>query len=408
MSPSSASTALPPVAAHHLSPLERRASLSLASIFAMRMLGLFLVLPVFALEASKYPGGDDPARVGLAMGIYGLTQGILQIPFGMASDRFGRRKVILIGLAIFALGSFVAASASSLGWLIVGRSLQGAGAISAAVTALLADMTRDEVRTKAMALVGASIGLMFALSLVLAPVLGAHIGLSGLFALTGALVLVCMAVVQWVVPPEPPLAAAPQSRLQGLQLVLTHADLLRLDLGAFILHAVQLAMWVAIPAMLVQAGLDKGAHWQVYLPAVVLSFACMGGLFALERRGRLKWAFLGSIGLIALVQLGLWWALAQSPSLWLLGGLLFVFFVGFNVLEASQPSLASRVAPAPVRGAALGVYNTVQSLGFFVGGFGGGWLAKHFGFSALFMGCLALMVLWLVCAWGMATPGRKP
>lgn len=389
-----------------LLPAERRASFSLASIFAMRMLGLFLVLPVFALEAVKYPGGDDPALVGLAMGIYGLTQGILQIPFGMASDRFGRKKVILIGLVIFAIGSFLAAWASTLGWLIVGRSLQGAGAISAAVTALLADMTRDEVRTKAMALVGASIGLMFAVSLVLAPWLAAQIGLSGLFALTGALVIGCMALVIWGVPAEPALTYSPGGRLNGLREVLTHADLLRLDLGAFILHAVQLAMWVAIPAMLVQAGLGKASHWQVYLPAVLLSFVLMGGLFALEARGHLKAAFLGSVGLIGLVQLGLWWALNQAPSIWLLGFLLFAFFVGFNILEASQPSLASRVAPAHARGAALGVYNTVQSLGFFVGGFGGGWLAKHYGFDTLFAGCFVLMTIWLVAAWGMKTPAR--
>ena len=389
-----------------LLPIERRASFSLASIFAMRMLGLFLVLPVFALEAAKYPGGDDPVRVGLAMGIYGLTQGILQIPFGMASDRFGRKKVILIGLVIFALGSFVAAAASTLGWLIVGRSLQGAGAISAAVTALLADMTRDAVRTKAMALVGASIGLMFALSLVLAPILAQQIGLSGLFVLTGVLVIVCMAVVAWVVPPEPPLTSAPGGRLNGLKDVLVHADLLRLDLGAFILHAVQLAMWVAIPAMLVQAGLGKAAHWQVYLPAVLLSFVFMGALFALEARGHLKAAFLGSVALIGVVQLGLGWALGQAPSVWLLGFLLFAFFVGFNILEASQPSLASRVAPAHARGAALGVYNTVQSLGFFVGGFGGGWLAKHHGFGALFTGCFVLMAIWLIAAWGMKAPAK--
>lgn len=390
-----------------LSPIERRASFSLASIFAMRMLGLFLVLPVFALEAAKYPGGDDPALIGLAMGIYGLTQGILQIPFGMASDRFGRKKVILIGLVIFALGSFMAAAAPTLGWLIAGRSLQGAGAISAAVTALLADMTRDEVRTKAMALVGASIGLMFALSLVLAPVLAQHIGLSGLFMLTGVLVFACMAVVVWVVPPEPPLKSVPGGRLNGLKDVLRHADLLRLDVGAFILHAVQLAMWVAIPAMLVQAGLGKAAHWQVYLPAVLLSFLFMGGLFALEARGQLKAAFLGSVALIGMVQLGLWWALSQPASIWLLGFLLFAFFVGFNILEASQPSLASRVAPAHARGAALGVYNTVQSLGFFVGGFGGGWLAKHFGFGALFAGCFALMAVWLIAAWGMKPPAKS-
>jgi MFS family permease len=390
-----------------LLPLERRASLSLASIFAMRMLGLFLVLPVFALEASQYPGGNDPALVGLAMGIYGLTQGILQIPFGMASDRFGRKKVILMGLVIFAMGSFVAALASTLGWLIVGRAMQGAGAISAAVTALLADMTRDAVRTKAMALVGASIGLMFALSLVLAPWLATHIGLSGLFALTGVMVIACMATVMWGVPPEPPRAQSTNDRMHGLREVLRHVDLLRLDLGAFILHAVQLAMWVAIPVMLVQAGLDKQAHWQAYLPAVLLSFVFMGGLFALEARGHLKVAFLGSVALIGLVQLARWWALSQAPSIWLLGFLLFAFFVGFNVLEASQPSLASRVAPVHARGAALGVYNTVQSLGFFVGGFGGGWLAKHYGFEALFAACFVLMAVWLVAAWGMTPPQRR-
>jgi MFS family permease len=184
-----------------MTPLERRASGSLAAIFAARMLGLFLVLPVFALEAARYPGGSDPALVGLAMGIYGLTQGILQIPFGLASDRLGRKRVIIFGLLVFAAGSFVAAAATSLPWLIAGRSLQGAGAVSAAVTALLADQTRDEVRTKAMALVGASIGLMFALSLVAAPMLAAHIGLGGLFAVTGALALACIGVVAWWTPP---------------------------------------------------------------------------------------------------------------------------------------------------------------------------------------------------------------
>jgi MFS family permease len=186
-----------------MTPVERRASGSLAAVFAARMLGLFLVLPVFALEAARYPGGTDPALVGLAMGIYGLTQGILQIPFGIASDRLGRKRVIIFGLLVFAAGSFMAAGAQTLGWLIAGRSLQGAGAVSAAVTALLADQTRDEVRTKAMALVGASIGLMFALSLVVAPLLVAQVGLGGLFALTGALALGCIAVVAWWTPPEP-------------------------------------------------------------------------------------------------------------------------------------------------------------------------------------------------------------
>ncbi len=387
---------------------ERRASVSLASIFALRMLGLFLVLPVFALEAARYPGGDDPVRIGLAMGIYGLTQGILQIPFGMASDRLGRKKVIVFGLVVFALGSFVATWAPDLNWLIIGRSLQGAGAISAAVTALLADTTRDEVRTKAMAMVGASIALMFALSLVLAPALAARIGLGGLFALTGVLALMGIAVVIWWVPPEP---LHPVNRPRGsLAEVLRHSALLRLDFGVFVLHAVQLAMWVAIPALLVQAGLGKNLHWQVYLPAVLLSFAVMGfSLFPLEKRGYLRAVFLAAVGLIALVQFGLM-ALAEAsgmPSLAGLGVLLFLFFCGFNVLEASQPSLASRVAPAHSRGAALGVYNTLQSLGFFAGGALGGWLAKTWGAQVLFAACGGLMLLWLLIAWPMKAPPRS-
>ena len=388
-----------------MTPLERRASLSLAAIFALRMLGLFLVLPVFALEAAKYPGGDDPALIGLAMGIYGLTQGLLQIPFGVASDRFGRKRVIVLGLLVFAAGSFLAAWAPSLHWLLIGRSLQGAGAVSAAVTALLADQTRDEVRTKAMAVVGGSIALMFALSLLLAPALVSHIGLGGLFGLTGTLALAGVAVIIWLVPPEPlKHKNMPRGRLSE---VLRHAALLRLNFGVFILHAVQLAMWVAIPALLVQAGLPKEAHWWVYLPAVLASFVVMGAtLFPLEKRGYLRAVFLGAIGLIALVQLGLIWAASAGAGIGGLAFLLFVFFCGFNVLEASQPSLATRVAPAHARGAALGVYNTLQSLGFFAGGALGGWLVKTTGVQGLFVACSIGMVLWLLVAWPMKAPSR--
>lgn len=383
---------------------ERRASGSLASIFALRMLGLFLVLPVFALEAAKYPGGDDPARVGLAMGIYGLTQGLLQIPFGLASDWWGRKRVMVAGLLVFALGSFVAAWASDLNWLIAGRSLQGAGAISAAVTAMLADLTRDEVRTKAMALVGGSIALMFALSLVAAPLLASHIGLAGLFALTGSLALAAIAAVIWWVPPEP-VKHANSPRGSVLE-VLSHPALLRLDFGVFVLHAVQLAMWVAIPALLVASGLGAASHWQVYLPAVLASFVVMGTtLFPLEKRGYLRAVFLAAVGLIFLVQLGLLWVSGRAaPSLGLLGILLFLFFCGFNVLEASQPSLASRAAPAHSRGAALGIYNTLQSLGFFAGGAVGGWITKNHGAHGLFIVCSGLMLLWLAVAWKMTAP----
>ena len=389
-----------------MTAMERRSSFSLATIFALRMLGLFLILPVFAIEAARYPGGSDPALIGLAMGIYGLTQACLQFPFGMAPDRLGRKRVIIFGLLVFAVGSFVAAWAPSLIWLTMGRALQGAGAVSAAVTALLADQTRDEVRTKSMALVGASIGLMFALSLVVAPLLVAYVGLGGLFALTGGLALMGVAVMVWWVPAEPLVHKnLPRGRLLE---VLRLPALLRLNLGVFILHAVQLAMWMAVPAMLVDAGLPREHHWWVYLPAVLASFLVMGmTLFPLEKRGYLRAVFLTAIGLTTVVQFGLLLAATGAPGVGVLGGLLFVFFCGFNVLEASQPSLASRVAPAHARGAAMGVYNTLQSLGFFVGGVSGGWLIKHTGPQGLFTACAAGMVVWLLVAWPMQAPSTK-
>jgi predicted MFS family arabinose efflux permease len=288
--------------------------------------------------------------------------------------------------------------------------LQGAGAVSAAVTALLADLTRDAVRTKAMALVGASIGLMFALSLVVAPPLAAAIGLSGLFVMTGVLAIAGIGIVLWVVPPAPSMDAHPQaSRLGGLAQVLRHPGLLRLNVGVFVLHAVQLAMWVAVPALLVQAGLAKDAHWRAYLPAVLLSFGFMGAVFAMERRGHLRTVFLVSIGLILLVQLGFGLLVGQgvgSAALWPLGLLLFVFFCGFNALEATQPSLVTRLAPPQARGAALGVYNTLQSLGFFTGGALGGWLAKSWGAQGLFAACAVAMLVWLLVAWGMQAPAK--
>ena len=382
-----------------MTPGEKRASFSLAAIYALRMLGLFLVLPVFVLEAHNYPGGDNPALVGLAMGIYGLTQAMLQIPLGLASDRLGRKPVILAGLALFAIGSLVAAWAPSLTWLVVGRALQGAGAISAAVTALLADLTRDQVRTKSMALIGISIALMFALSLVMAPALVPHIGLAGLFWITCGLAVVGMAVVVWVVPPEPKQHVV--TNRSGLREVLANAELLRVDLGVFVLHAVQIAMWMSVPALLREAGVATAQQWHVYLPAVLGSLLVMGGfLFRLERQGYFRAVYLGTIALIALVQLGFLVSL-ETPNVWVVGLLLGLYFLGFNTQEASQPSLVSRLALSRQRGAALGVYNTLMSLGIFAGGSLGGFVLKAWGSHGIFVVSAALMGLWLALAWPM-------
>ena len=391
-----------------MTPSERRSSLGLALIFALRMLGLFLVVPVFELEASHYAGAN-PASIGMAMGVYGLTQAVLQLPLGMASDRWGRKRLIALGLLVFAVGSVVAAMATTIDGLLWGRAIQGAGAVSAAVTALLADQTRDVVRTKAMAMIGASIGLVFSLALIVSPLLAGWMGLSGMFWLVAVLALLAVVAIFVMVPPEP---ALHRDAVGGsLAEVLAHPALLRLNVGVFVLHAVQLAMWMVLPRMLVEAGLVKEHHWYVYLPAVLGSFLVMGGvLFRMERKGKLKQVFLTSIVLVGLTQLALWWMSGSSagePSLWTLGLLLLVFFSGFNMLEASQPSLVSRQAPPQARGMALGVYNTLQSLGLFAGGAVGGILIKHSGPQMLFMASGVLMLLWLLVALGMTAPGRQ-
>jgi MFS family permease len=405
LSDSTAPTASPP---ERMTPDERRSAFSLASIYAMRMLGLFMVMPVFMLEAQHYEGGADLSAVGLAMGVYGLVQAVLQIPFGMAADRVGRKRVIYIGLGLLALGSLVGAMATSVTGLAIGRALQGGGAISAAVTALLADQTRDEVRTKGTALVGASIGLMFALSLVLGPVLSAWGGLPAIFGVTLLLAVAGVVIVRFWTPPEPPLPdpGAAKHSLWGL---LVHPDLVRLNFGVFALYAVQLASWVAIPALLIQAGVPSADHGWVYLPAVLLSFVVMGvTLFPMERRGLLRPLFLGCIVLVMGVQAAWGFMTVGQPQLWLLVFLLFLFFCGFNVLEASQPSLASRLAPLGSRGAALGVYNTLQSLGIFAGGAVGGLLLKKLGAVGVFSASTGLMLVWLLVAWGTHYVRRSP
>ena len=386
-----------------MTPEERRAGASLASIFALRMLGLFLILPVFSVYAKTLPGGDNLALVGFALGAYGLTQAFFQIPYGIASDYFGRKLVIVIGLVIFALGSFVAAWAPDMTWIIVGRVLQGAGAISAAVTALAADLTREQHRTKVMAMIGSSIGLVFALSLVGAPVLYGWIGMSGLFVLTGVLALAAIGLLLKAVPPAP----APHGHEKlPLRRVLFDADLLRLNLGIFTLHMVQMAMFVVLPHALVDfGGLPPAAHWQVYLPAVLVSFVVMvPAIIAAERKDKMRPVFLAAVGLLAVVQIGLY---VLHDNLWLLALWLLLFFVAFNVLEATLPSLVSRTAPPAAKGAALGVYNTTQAIGLFIGGAAGGYIAQHFSDNAVFAACAGLALIWLAVAATMNFPQRR-
>lgn len=372
---------------------EIRSGTSLASIFALRMLGLFLILPVFAIHAKTLPDGDNSFLVGLAMGVYGLSQAFGQIPFGIASDKFGRKRIIVIGLILFAIGAFVAAAADSVAGVIVGRAIQGAGAISAAITALIADSTRDEHRTKAMAMVGGSIGLTFAFSLVAAPLLYQGIGMGGIFTLTGVLSLLGILVVLFITPAAPKLDHVPVA----LSTVLKNRELMRLNYGVFALHLTQMAMFVVVPAALVQyADLPVASHWKVYLPVMLASFVAMlPAIFIGEKKGKMKQVFLGAIALLLMVQLGLWQFLTQPAALI---ALLFAFFIAFNVLEASQPSLVSRIAPPAAKGAALGVYNTLQAIGLFCGGALGGWLKQHVSPSSVFIVSAVFTALWLIIA----------
>ena len=383
---------------------ELRSTAFLAGVSGLRMFGLFIVLPVLALFATTLPGGTDPAMIGFALGAYGLAQAVLQIPFGWASDRVGRKPAIAFGLAVFAAGSFVAAWAPDIVWLAAGRTLQGAGAVSAAVMALAADLTRDEVRTRAMALIGITIGGTFAVSLVAGPLLGGAIGVRGIFVLTGLLALAAIAVVRFGVP-DPP-AAALHAREEGgrvaMRRVLADPQLLRLDFGIFALHAILMALFVQMPFSLRDAGIEPASHWTVYLPVLVVSVGIVLPLFrSVDRPGRGKAVLTGAIAVLGLALAIL--AAAGTSLVAIVAGL-GVFFCAFNLLEASLPSMVSRFAPRASRGTAIGVFSGMQYLGMFAGGAGGGLLLKHAGPAAVYGFGAALAALWLVAGATMANP----
>ncbi|WP_313740360.1 MFS transporter [Pseudomonas sp.] len=386
-----------------MSGTETRAAGGLALVFAFRMLGMFMVLPVLATYGMDLAGAT-PALIGLAIGAYGLTQAVLQIPFGMISDRIGRRPVIYLGLLVFALGSVLAAQADSIWGVILGRVLQGAGAISAAVMALLSDLTREQHRTKAMAMIGMSIGLSFAVAMVVGPLLTSAFGLSGLFLATGALAVVGLAIVAFVVPSAHSTLSHRESGVarQALGPTLRHPDLLRLDLSIFVLHAILMASFIALPLAYVGAGLPKEEHWWVYLTALLISFFAMVPFIIYgEKKRKMKRVLLGAVGVLLLVEV-FFWQWADNLRGLVIGTV--IFFTAFNLLEASLPSLVSKVSPAGGKGTAMGVYSTSQFLGAALGGILGGWLYQHGGLSVVFLGCAALCVVWLVGTVGMNEP----
>jgi len=384
-----------------MSASELRATMALASIFALRMLGLFIIMPVFSIYAKTIPGGDNVFLVGIALGAYGVTQSLLYIFYGWVSDKVGRKPVIATGLLVFALGSFVAALAHDMTWIIVGRVIQGMGAVSSAVIAFIADLTSEEHRTKAMAIVGGSIGASFAVAIVGAPIVFHWVGMSGLFALIGIFSILAVGVVLWLVPDEP----KPVHVRAPFAEVLHNVELLRLNFGVLVLHATQTALFLVVPRILEADGLPVRSHWMIYLPVMGLSFVMMvPAIIAAEKRGKMKTVLVSAIALILIGQLLLG---AAAHTIAIVAAILFIYFLGFNILEASQPSMVSKLAPGTRKGAAVGVYNTTQSIGLALGGVMGGWLLKMDGSSAVFYACSGLVLCWLIIAANMKQPPRK-
>ncbi len=383
---------------------ERRASIALAGIFTLRMLGLFMIFPIFSLDAHLY-AGNTATLTGLAIGVYGLTQALFQIPFGRLSDRIGRKKVIVGGLLIFAVGSAVAASAESIWEVIAGRALQGLGAIAAAVLALTADLTREEQRTKAMAIIGVSIGMAFALAMVAGPAIKPLLGLAGLFWMTGAMALLGVAVLLYFVPTPARIRFHRDAEAVPAQFknILRNGQLLRLDLGILILHLIMTATFVVLPLVLRDyAGFASDDHWMIYLLVLAIALALMlPFVIYADRYNRIKQVFMVSIAILTLSQAGMY---GFHEIWWLVVMCMILYFTGFTVLEASLPALVSRLAPSELKGTALGVYSTAQYLGAFLGGALGGWLYGNFGITSVFAVCGSLCVCWLLFSSGMRNP----
>ena len=379
---------------------ELRSTLALAGIFGLRMLGLFLLLPVFSIHAKDLPGGDQALLIGLALGMFNIVQACFHIPLGRLSDQIGRKKVVLWGLSLFVAGALICATKDDLIWIAIGRGVMGAGAISAAVSAWVADLTREEVRSKAMALVGASISLSFAISLVVASPLYRMISLSGMFVVLAFLGLIAMLVAYFVLPSNMPELKVKQ---ETLKVVFLRPELMRLNLGVFVLNATQVAMFLVVPRLLEKAGFPLSSHWQIYLSVVLLSFVFMVPLLIYgEKNQRLRQVLLIAIIFLLAAEI----IFTQAASVTQITVALLVYFVGFNLLEALQPSLVTRYAKES-KGTALGVYNTTQSIGLFSGALLGGYLMDSHGNLSVFVAGAAMLVGWLIIAWSMGEMPSK-
>jgi MFS family permease len=383
---------------------EFRAAGSLAAVFSLRLLGLFMIYPVFAAYAREL-SGSTPYLIGEALGIYGLTQGLLQIPFGLLSDRFGRKSMIVFGLLLFGIGSAVAAMSTSIGGVILGRALQGAGAIGSVILALVADLTAEENRTKAMAMVGISIGVSFMIALVAGPIAATFIGVAGIFWLMVALAVLGIAVTQWVVPIPRRMRVHRDAEAVPALIgsVLKNGELLRLDWGIFALHAMLTAGFLVVPALLrTTLDLSSQDQWVVYLPVLLVSVVVMmPAIIIAERYRRMKGVFVIAVAALLVSQAMLY---AGAGNLYVLLAALVVFFSAFNVMEASLPSLITKAAPPHAKGTATGIYSSAQFLGIFVGGVVGGWAHQHGGTAGVFVLTTGLALLWLLAAVTMAQP----
>jgi MFS family permease len=383
---------------------EFRASAALAAVFSVRLLGLFMIYPVFAAYAHGLTGAS-PYLVGEALGIYGLTQGLLQIPFGLLSDRVGRKVMIVIGLLLFAAGSAIAAMSASIAGVIVGRALQGAGAVGSVILALVADLTTEENRTKALAMVGITIGASFMVALVAGPIFAALIGVAGIFWMMVALAFVGIAITEFMVPRPRRVRvhrdAEPVPALIGS--VLRNGELLRLNFGIFALHAMLTASFLVVPGLLRGTlGLSGRNDWMIYLPVLVVSIVVMvPAIVVAEKYRRMKGVFVAAVAALVVSQIMLY---LGAGNLYVLVAALTVFFSGFNTMEASLPSLITKTAPPDAKGTAMGLYSSLQFLGIFAGGVIGGWANQHGGTSAVFALTAAIALAWLLAAATMKQP----